>query len=334
MSYTIKINKDLSIDVAGDKEIQSAVEYMFTLADDFLPPHSLPINGTTPSTDDELHACLGIGKYSSLFPFDVWREHRKGDGTQVTNLPATCRTVKKERFVHSESLMWYWANNCTLAWYNKYYVHDLDKEESVDFYKRFAWLSKSTEVITNHRGIQDGWFCPVLYYGQQRGYFDKDINVNYGSRPVGVDPLLMERTVIKPVNLIPRRFSGITGYLFVTLNGDEEFPMELIETQNYRTNPELFSMANILLSPYQKSDSGKYIYLPGGHLGLNPFPHGWEHGAHTPLPNVSKTEYFGDYKMAGGINLVGANRIHLTNGVPTIIDYVPNPYNPVREELR
>jgi len=327
MGYTIKFYDDLSKEVIPDgggitppPELDG--DWVFILADDFLPPQSLMIKGI-PSTDVQLK------EHPELWPFSYWREHRKAPSSEVVNLPATCLTVKKEMFVHSNSLMWYWADNLCLSWYNKYHVEDLNEIESIDFFKKFDWLSKSTEIITNHKGIQDGYYSVVLDYGQQMGYFDSSVDVNVGATPVGIDPLLTERNIVKLVDTVRRRIGTTTGYLFHTLNGDNEFPRELVETQKYRTNPEYFSMANILLSKYQKDENGgKYLYKPNGHLGLNPFPMGWEHNAHTPLPNVSKTETFGSYTMVGGVNMIAENRIHLTDGYPTLIKQIPNPYNP------
>lgn len=300
--WTINLYSDNSFQLEKEAPPEPPVEYIFTLADDYLPP-----SGMRGMTDTQLK------NDPSVWPFDVFRKHRRHP--KNINLPATVNTLKKENFTHSESMLIYWADNCALAWYDTYHFEELKNTEFWDaFVGKWQWLSKGTEVITNHKGVENGYYDPVT--GQ-----------NKGNLPIGIDALVMERTVLRPVDTQRHRYGRTTGYMFYTLNGDEPAPN--VEEVNYRTFPHLFSMANILMAPVQTDDMGRnYNYMPNGHLGLNPFPQGWSLGANTPLPNVSKAVAFGEYVMPGGINLVDENRVaHQPDGSVSITTTVPNPYN-------
>lgn len=284
-------------------------QFAFTLADDFLPPASLQ-----GMTDVELK------QHPELWPFGVFREARNN-----RNIPATVTTYKKGAFTKSTPWLEYWASNCALAWFDVWDYNDLRGTPVwEDFEKTWLWLTKGSEVITNKNGWDNGYYDPVS--GQ-----------NKGSSPMGIDALLMERNVIKmyyPKSLFSRiissiknflgispspprleKYGGILGYLFECFDGSQTPPD--IRAINYRNTPTHFHRANIMM--------GRELY-PNDHLGINPFPHGWQYNAHTPLPAVCMP----NDKLPGGVNLVPQNRVHLTNGEVTIIDYVPNPYNPER----
>lgn len=285
----------------------------FALADDFLPPASL--NGLS---DAELKAD------PSLWPFDVFRKHRNHPLNK--NVPATVFTLKKSSFTHSVEWLLFWADNLALAWYNVYSIDDLTPSQRTAFNQKWAWLTKGTEVLTNDKSREDGFFDPVLY-----GYYP-DSETNPGARPIGIDALHMERNVFLPVDTIQRRYGGMTGFLFRTFDGTK--PPPDIREINYMTHPWFFPRANIIMADEQRDLSGNLVpYLPNGNLGLDPFPHGWDGklNSHTPLISISVPVSYGSYTMPGGVNLIPANRVHLTDGGLTLITQVPNPYNPTRD---
>jgi len=260
--------------------------YAFTLADDFLPPatlHNL--------TDIELK------NHPELWPFDVFRKPRKTD-----NIPATVTTYKKGSFTQSTPWLEYWANNCALAWFDVWNYNELRNTQNWDTFES-AWLSltKGTRVITNGKGWDFGYYDPVS-------------DQNAGSEPMGIDALLMERNVVELKSTRLEKYGGILGYLFVGFDGTATPPN--IQEVNYRTHPQYFHKANIMMGR-------DYI---GVNLGINPFPQGWQFDAHSPMPVICLP----DDKLPGGVNLVPENRVHLTDGEVTLIDYVPNPYNPER----
>jgi len=261
--------------------------FAFTLADDFLPPASLKN-----LSDAQLQ------QQPDLWPYGVFRKPRKPN-----NIPATVTTYKKASFTHSTAWLEYWASNCALAWYDAWDYNELRGTPSWDlFEKTWLWLTKGTEFLTNDKGWNDGFFDPVS--GQ-----------NSGNTPMGIDALLMERNIIELVSTRREKVGGIVGYFFQCFDGSQ--PPPDIHSTNYRTHPWLFHEANILM--------GKENYV-NGHMGLNPFPHGWQYGARTPAPIVCMP----DKILEGGINLVPEDRIHLTDGAVTIVDYKPNSYNPER----
>lgn len=265
----------------------SGVSYAFTLADDFLPPATL-----NNMSDAELI------QHPELWPFGAFRKPRNN-----TNIPATVTTYKKGTFTQSTAWLKYWASNCALAWFNVWDYNELRNTSNwAAFENAWLWLTKGSEVITNKKGWDDGYYDPVS--GQ-----------NKGSQPMGIDALLMERNVIELKSTRLERYGGITGYLFNCFDGSQSPPK--IQELNYKNVPERFHRANIMM--------GKEPY-PNDHLGLNPFPHGWQFNAHTPLPVVCMP----NEQLPGGVNLVPENRVHLTDGKITTIDYAPNPYNPER----
>ena len=283
-------------------------EYAFILADDKTPPESLkdPKTGI-PLTDVELK------QRPDLWFWKWWREHRRGP-EDVNNLPATCVTLKKSSFVHDEFYLEYWANNCALAWYDVYSWKDIPEEYMQDFVGKWLWLTKGSEVITNGRGWNNGYYDPIT------GMYE-------GSIPIGIDALCMERNIIHIVDSALIKLGGMRGFVFETLNADVAPPD--VREINYRTHPWFFHRANIAMSPTQRNpEGGKVVYRPNGNMGLDPFPHGWDGNlqSHTPLPVISETTT----QLPGGVNLIPENRVHLTNGEVTLIDYVPNHYNPKR----
>lgn len=277
----------------------------WTLPDDFLPPATL-----NHLSDAELRTM------PELWPFDEFREHRKAPRT---NLPATVTTVKKGTFVHNATVLRYWADNCALAWYGVMDHTKLSPANRLNFNKKWEWLTKGTEVITNGHSREEGYYDPVL-------------GVNAGAPPIGIEALFMEQNVFKPLSTSPRRYGGVTGYLFETLDGEMgEYDME---SCNCFTHPWLWPRANILMGPQQRDSFGEwYTYLPNGRLGLDPFPQGWDGSldAITPLPSVCRSRSFGGYVMDAKTNLIPMNRVQLVEGELGILYEIPNPYNPQRD---
>jgi len=262
-------------------------QFAFTLADDFLPPATLK-----GMTDTELK------QHPELWPFGVWRKQRAS-----TNIPATVTTYKKGQFTKSTEWLIYWADNCALAWFGVWDFRELKNTPSwTEFEKAWLWLTKGSEVITNKNGWDNGYYDPVS--GQ-----------NQGSSPMGIDALLMERNIVELNGTRLEKYGGILGYLFKCFDGSQSPPD--IHSVNCKNSPELFHRANIMM--------GKEPY-PNDHLGINPFPQGWQFNAVTPLPVICMPNDL----LAGGINLVPENRVHLTNGKVTVINYAPNPFNPER----
>lgn len=280
-------------------------ELGLTLADDFLPPASM--NGLT---DAQLKA------EPKLWPFDNFRKHRTHPLNK--NVPATVTTVKKETFTHNTTLLLYWADNLALAWFDAFHVRDLNTSQRAIFDKKWEWLTKGTEVITNHKSRENGYYDPIL-------------DVNRGAAPIGIDALHMEQNVFKPVDSFPRRYGTVTGFLFETLDGTMlEYD---IRACNYRTHPWFWPRANIIMADEQRDSNGDlFPYLPNGRLGLDPFPQGWDGSlnAHTPVPCVSVAQAFGNYTMPAGRNLIPMNRVKLSEGALSLSRDVPNPYNPER----
>ena len=273
-----------------------------TLADDYLPPASLHN-----LSDTELK------NNAALWPWPYFRKHRSHPKNK--NVPATVTTLKKGTFTHSAEWVEHWADNCALAWYGVWSYKSLKDTPDWDhFLKLWLWLSKGTEVITNGKGIENGYYDPVS-------------GINPGSKPIGIDSLHMERNVFKPANLQPQRIGGQTGYLFWTLDGTLKPPD--IHKVNCLNSPWYWSRANIIMADEQRGPDGNlYPYLPNGHLGLDPFPQGWGSGldAITPLPVICMPLV----SLGAGVNLIPENRVHLTDGKLTIINYVPNAFNPER----
>ena len=297
---------DFTLIVRGKKVFSGTLEtgavlppLGFTLADDFLPPASLKN-----LSDAQLKA------RPELWPFEVFRKHRSG----IRNVPATVTTLKKGLFTQNAAWLEYWADNCALAWFN---VDSFKKLRGTaywaEFEKLWLWLTKGTEVITNNKGWDDGYYDPVS-------------EQNKGKQPMGIDALLMECNVFEPLDYDVQTISGQTGFLFRSFDGQAAPPD--IKTVNYKTHPFLWSRADIIMRNWQRDPDGNRVeYLPNGHLGVDPFPQGWSKGAVTPMPVICMP----NNQLAGGVNLVPENRVHLTGGLLTLFNYVPNPFNPERE---
>jgi len=306
-NFTLKIEG--KIPVIGVLELQNEpiMQYGFAIADDFLPPATL--QGLT---DTELKS------HPELWPFDVFRKHRNHPLNK--NLPATVTTLKKDTFTNSNkdwdvSTAWleYWADNCALAWCDEYSWRNLQGTNKwEDFLKNWLWLTKGTEVITNSQGWSDGYYDPVS-------------GLNAGKKPAGIDSLHMERNVFKHLSDEVVVFYKQRGFLFETMDGSKMPPD--VHDVNWKTHPHFWTKANILMADEQRDENGDlYPYLPNGHLGLDPFPQGWTYNRVTPLPVVCMPLDI----LGAGINWIPENRVHLTDGKLTIIDYVPDPFNPER----